>query len=251
MSRIHFNDEELLSVAHGELPFARHLLRKIHLFSCSRCRSRAAELTNLARCWQYARDAGIEISPDRVQAARQDFFSRVQQHSSPSLPLLPPRWKVGALGFIAASLCCVLAAGVLQTWHPVSPKAPEPIAAASATRKRAAPPFVQLERRPIAKARPLTRPLTVVPQPALIDPKNAQIAMLWALHELSICIRGSVEVARTASGGLVARGVIDSPEQEAILTSKFRSVCRTLPLALELRTPSEINSSVSQTANSN
>lgn len=233
MFRWHISDDELLTLEHAtESPLAK-LRAHAHLKACRQCRARQGALESLARNWLDRRDRELSSFPVDAEEARRRFLLRVSESKHSSSPVRPLR-----LTLITAAMCAAVAAGV-GVWTKVRTPAvvPLPIVPAHTATKAPAAPVPKNIESPRHPARKLPRRIAApASKPPVLE---TEIAILWILHREGICARGSVEVSRASSGGLLVRGVLESPEERNNLESQLHEAAAGAPLELDLQVAGE------------
>lgn len=234
MFRSHVSDDELLDWRHGAASQWKSLRVRFHLRQCGVCRSREMELDRLPHRWLEELHDITAVPQVNAEAARERFLFRVSEAGRAPLsgvsPVRPMRLSVGAIVAV-----CAVAAGV-GVWTKIQsggtrsaipvPVLLKPMAKAMPERATNAKPEATIER-------PLIRTLTAAKEPApSID--DSEIAIYWILHQQRICLRGSVEISRTASNDLSVRGVLESPEERDELESQIRQATRGVPIEVSL-----------------
>jgi hypothetical protein len=225
----HVSDDELLDLKHGPPSAWLRVRLRAHLMGCSRCRVRRAGLEALHQRWLNRQSEDLDISPLRIAEARERFLSRVTH--------APSRLGFARLALAAASACIAVAAGV-GVWKEVRKPPPSSLAK---PKPALAKPKVTVA--PAIRSTP-TRIIpskTHVEPPAAPPPTTAstEVAILWILHEKKICQRGSVELTRTPSGGLLLHGVLESAEEKTELESQATVASNGEPLRLDLHVPGD------------
>jgi hypothetical protein len=225
----HLSDDELLDLEHGHPSAWLRVRLRAHLIGCSRCRVRKAALEALHERWLNRQSEDLDISPLRVEEARERFLSRVTR--------TPPRLRFVRPALAAASVCIAVAAGV-GVWKEVRKPPPSPARLHPAHAKpkvSVAPAIRSTPKRVLPSKLALETPAAPPAPPTAAT----EVAILSILHEKKICQRGSVELTRTPSGGLLLHGVLESAEEKAELESQATLAAYAEPLRLDLHVPGE------------
>jgi hypothetical protein len=233
----HLSDDKLLDLEHGHPSAWLRVRLCAHLMGCSRCRVRKAGLEALHQRWLNRQSEDLDISPIRVAEARERFLSRVTH--------TPPRLRFARLALAAASVCIAVTAGVgvwKEVRKPPPPSLAKPHPALAKPKVTVAP---AIRATPTRTKPPQTHALPPAPPPPTA---STEVAILWILHEKKICQRGSVELTRTPSGGLLLHGVLESAEEKTELESRATLASYGEPLRLDLHVPGDASPSASAEA---
>jgi hypothetical protein len=232
------SDERLLRLSHGEPGWLERLAIRFHLTRCAVCRQRQAQLESLANRLRPAVPE-ILLTPARIEQARQRFYARAAavlpepaRHRRPGLR---------AAAAMAASLSCMLAAG-LGIWHyqRSAPPAPPTPRATTPVQTPAAPPMQLPPAIPHQVA--VVRPPAVmeIPRRPPAPSADTEVALLRVLHDQGLCRQGSVELVRGPDSVLTVRGVVNSAADGESLRALLEKAAEGQPLAVELRYPDEV-----------
>jgi anti-sigma factor RsiW len=248
--RKHCTEDVLLAHLDGELPVPVDMHVRRHLLSCWKCRARLAEvesqIVELARLFKEE----PLLDPSRVVDGRERLeLGMARCEASPKVAGLPANWRFSLTwtkpALVTAVILVVAGAGVgaylglarRSTDRSITPEAPKPAPA------RAWPaPVLPVPASPVPEPELSPPKLSVPPHTPEINRQavaEAEVAALYALHRLRLCLGEPVEVVRRPDGSVEVRGVVGDEALLSALTANLAGVRVRVPIRINVLTASE------------
>ena len=238
MPRNRCSDQRLLELGRGEPNWLERLRTRIHLTRCAGCRRRQAELELLEHALRQG-TPDVRLSRPQVDAARQRFLARVAVEA----PARVTRGRAGvrAAAALAASLSCFLVAGIGIWKHERSEVAA--VSAPTLRAPRTVPPaqVEELAEPAVSAPRALAEEIaTDAPRAPSATLEDAEVTLLWIVHQQGLCTQGSLEVTAATPGGLTVRGVVNSSAERERLEALLRAGADDIPATFDVRTAGDV-----------